>query len=696
MLNRPNPTQAGNEFFQSLYSFLLLSGNAYVLKVGSEQRQPRELHLLRPDRVKVEPSSTSVPKAYIYTVEGVIVNSYPVDSETGLSEVKHFKLWNPTDDYYGLSPVTPASVDIDQHNYSAKHNVNLLMNGARPSGAIVFKPKDEVGQSVQLTESQRQQVLSDLEQRFKGTDNAGRAMLLEGDFDWKEMGLSPKDMDFLQMKNMSARDIAMCFGVPSQLVGIPDAQTYSNVQEARLALYEETIIPIARRIESDLNEYLAPLYNERVRIEYDIDSIPAMAERRRRIYENVTVAVREGIISRNEARERLGLEPINGGDEVYISANLFPLGEPNESPLEEKPKPDPKKDAEDAYGLKDEVAKDVFTTQEEAEERAEEIGCSGTHSHDTDDGTVYMPCSSHADYERLTGDELETPKQDPRMGEGPDIFDSVGEARRRAEEIGCEGHHTIKTPDGNIYMPCSSHSIYMRTTGREKAISDIDLKPTEAMSNAAKQALEWRREFGRGGTAVGVARANQLVRRDNLTPRTVMRMHSFFSRHEVDKQAEGFNQGEDGFPSAGRVAWGLWGGDAGQRWAKRKRDQINAELDKAITDDDVIEEKAELSGKIKKTLEGKVKNIMTNMAQKRKRVNLRMLGAVFRRGVGAYRTNPESVRRNVTGSDQWAIARVNAFLFAVRSGRFRSGQFDRDLLPRDHPLYRPKGKEPKK
>jgi len=751
LLNRPNPTQAGNEFFQSLYSFLLLSGNAYVLKVGSEQRQPKELHLLRPDRVKVEPSSTSVPKGYIYTVEGVIVNSYPVDSETGLSEVKHFKLWNPTDDYYGLSPVTPASTDIDQHNFSAKHNVNLLMNGARPSGAIVFKPKDEVGQSVQLTESQRQQVLSDLEQRFKGTDNAGRAMLLEGDFDWKEMGLSPKDMDFLQMKNMSARDIAMCFGVPSQLVGIPDAQTYSNVQEARLALYEETIIPIARRIESDLNEYLAPLYNERVRIEYDIDSIPAMAERRRRIYENVTVAVREGIISRNEARDRLGLEPISGGDDVYISANLFPLGEPTESPLEEKPKPDPKKDAEDAYGkeeirrdvfstreeaeerakeigcsgthfhdadgkrvympcashsdyrrltgddLKEQVAEDVFTTEEEAEERAEQIGCEGTHFHDTDNGRVYMPCASHRDYTRLTGNELETPKQDPRMGEGPDIFDSVGEANRRAEEIGCEGHHTIKTPDGNIYMPCSSHSVYMRTTGREKAISDIDLKPTEAMSNAARQALEWRREFGRGGTAVGVARANQLVRRDNLTPRTIMRMHSFFSRHEVDKQAEGFSQGEDGFPSAGRIAWGLWGGDAGQRWAKRKRDQINAELDKAITDDDVVEEKQELTGKIKKTLEGKVKEHNDKHGSKKgKRVNVRMLGAVFRRGVGAYRTNPESVRRNVTGPDQWAIARVNAFLFAVRSGRFRSGQFDRDLLPREHPLYRPKGKEPKK
>ena len=71
-------------------------------------------------------------------------------------------------------------------------------------------------------------------------------------------------------------------------------------------------------------------------------------------------------------------------------------------------------------------------------------------------------------------------------------------------------------------MPCSSHAIYLRTTGQEKAIEDIDLKPTQAMSEEAKQSLEWRREFGRGGTAVGVARANQLVRMDNLSPRTVL------------------------------------------------------------------------------------------------------------------------------------------------------------------------------
>ena len=132
------------------------------------------------------------------------------------------------------------------------------------------------------------------------------------------MGLSPKDMDFLQQRNMAAKDIALCFGVPSQLIGIPDAQTYANVQEARLALYEETIMPLARRVESDLNEWLSPMYGDDIRIEYDFEAVPAMTERRRRIYENVTQAVREGIISRNEARDRLGLEPIDGGDDVYI------------------------------------------------------------------------------------------------------------------------------------------------------------------------------------------------------------------------------------------------------------------------------------------------------------------------------------------------------------------------------------------
>jgi len=327
LIDRPNPLQSHSEFFNALFGYLLLSGNAYILKVGSDLGKPKELHLLRPDRMVVKGGSKPIPDRYDYVINGKVQASYDVDDTTGYSEVKHIKLWNPLDDYCGLSPMAAAALEIDQHNMASKHNVNLLENGARPSGAVVYKPKDDGGFAVNLSESQRQQLITDLNNRFTGTANAGRPMLLEGDFDWKEMGLSPKDMDFLNLKHMATTDIALCFGVPSQLVGVPDAQTYANVAEARLALYEETIIPHLRKIESDINEWLVPMFGENLTFEYDIDKIPALSERRRKIYENVTSAVREGIMTRNEARELIGLSPIDGADELYISANLFPIGE---------------------------------------------------------------------------------------------------------------------------------------------------------------------------------------------------------------------------------------------------------------------------------------------------------------------------------------------------------------------------------
>ncbi|QDP65961.1 MAG: putative prohead protease [Prokaryotic dsDNA virus sp.] len=104
---------------------------------------------------------------------------------------------------------------------------------------------------------------------------------------------------------------------------------------------------------------------------------------------------------------------------------------------------------------------------------------------------------------------------------------------------------------------------------------EIDLKPTEQMASNATKGLEWRKEFGRGGTDVGVARATQLKNREELSADTVRRMVSYFARHEVDKEAEGFNSGEEGFPSAGRIAWELWGGDAGKSWADSKDKQLD-------------------------------------------------------------------------------------------------------------------------
>jgi hypothetical protein len=102
-------------------------------------------------------------------------------------------------------------------------------------------------------------------------------------------------------------------------------------------------------------------------------------------------------------------------------------------------------------------------------------------------------------------------------------------------------------------------------------------KPTSGMASAAKRALKWKSEGKAGGTLVGLARANQLKDRDPLSASVVLRMYSFFSRHEVDKKATGFYSGQEGFPSKGRVAWDLWGGDGGYSWSSAKRNQIMRE-----------------------------------------------------------------------------------------------------------------------
>ena len=207
----------------------------------------------------------------------------------------------------------------------------------------------------------------------------------------------------------------------------------------------------------------------------------------------------------------------------------------------------------------------------------------------------------------------------------------------------------------------------------------IDLTPTEAMAEEAQRFFDWRAEGEQGGTDVAVARARQLVNRQELSPETVRRMHSFFSRHEVDKEAEGFRPGEDGYPSPGRVAWAAWGGDPGQSWARGKAaslDRIDGEERvEPITDSAAVG----IKNKVEEHNE-------EHGDTPSKRVTVRMLSAVFRRGIGAYKTNPQSVRPTVTSPEQWAFARINSFLYAVRNGRFRSGKHDTDLLPDGHPL----------
>jgi len=211
----------------------------------------------------------------------------------------------------------------------------------------------------------------------------------------------------------------------------------------------------------------------------------------------------------------------------------------------------------------------------------------------------------------------------------------------------------------------------------DRALEDINTKPTQEMADEAAQGLEWREEFGRGGTEVGVARARDIKNRVNLSIKTIKRMFSYLSRHEVDKEGQGFYKGDEGYPSAGRIAWALWGGDVGFAWTKRKIEEIE-------------KEERELTGKAKTALENKVKDHNEEIKELdldwNAKVTLNTLEKVFNRGIGAYKTNPGSVRPSVSSPEQWAMARVNSFLYALKKGKYRGGKHDTDLLPSGHPV----------
>lgn len=302
LLKRPNPTTSGSQFFGALYGYRLISGNAYVHGIRSENGRVGELFVLRPDRMNVIAGPGGIPQAFRYTI-GKQYRDFMVDRISGYSDILHIKNFHPLNDWYGLSAIEAASYSIDQHNQAGQWNQALLQNGARPSGALVLG-NGKGGEAKHLSDEQYHRIKEQLDESHSGPANAGRPLLLEGGLDWKEMSMSPKDMDFINSKNSSARDIALAFGMPPQLLGIPGDNTYSNLAEARLALWEQTILPLMDSVASSLNNWLVPMFDEKLELSHDRDGISALAPRREAVWNRVKNA---DFLSVEEKREMVGL-----------------------------------------------------------------------------------------------------------------------------------------------------------------------------------------------------------------------------------------------------------------------------------------------------------------------------------------------------------------------------------------------------
>ena len=279
---------------------LALHGNAYIQLIKDGAGVPVELYPLRPERVQVVAGEDGWPTAYRYVLADRTL-TIALEDEHGWPNIIHLRGFHPTDDHYGAGCLAAAAPAVAVHNAASEWNRALLANAARPSGALVYAGEDGGA----LSAEQFERLKAELQNAFQGHGNAGRPMLLEGGLDWKAMSLSPADMDFGTLKAAAARDIALAFGVPPMLLGLPGDNTYANYREANRALWRLTLLPLAGKILAGLHAGLGDWFAEAPQI--DVDRVPALAEDREKLWAQVSGA---DFLSDAEKRAMLGLSPM--------------------------------------------------------------------------------------------------------------------------------------------------------------------------------------------------------------------------------------------------------------------------------------------------------------------------------------------------------------------------------------------------
>ncbi|WP_414900316.1 phage portal protein [Sphingomonas flavalba] len=279
---------------------MLLHGNAFVELLGDGDGRVAELFPLRPERVTVEVDARGWPAAYLYRA-GTTATRLMAEDAAGRPALVHIRALNPLDDHYGMGCLGAASGAVAIHNAATRWNKALLDNAARPSGALVYDPGEK---GAALSAEQFDRLKAEMDACFAGAGNAGRPMLLEGGLKWQALSLSPADMDFVGLKATAAREIALAFGVPPLLLGLPGDATFANYREANRALWRETILPLLGKILDALGGALSAWWPG-VTFSVDLDLVPALSEDRERLWKALTAA---DFLSDAEKREMLGFD----------------------------------------------------------------------------------------------------------------------------------------------------------------------------------------------------------------------------------------------------------------------------------------------------------------------------------------------------------------------------------------------------
>ena len=454
LLRRPNPYMSGDVVQQYIINAMHVSGDAYLMKQKNNAGELVALYPIMPEQVLPKGNQNDLITHYEYQLDKGTMEIKPQD-------MVHFRLGlDPKNHKKGFSPLKTVLREIYGDESAGQMATALLANSGVPS--MLITPKDDYG----LTETEADQISRTYQQKVGGK-NKGKPLILSGSMNVERLSFSPKDLDIGALRRIPEERVSAVLGVPAILAGLGaglERATYNNTSELREFFTEQKLIPLWRMVAEELTQQvLLPDYqsNQAVSAEYDFSEVRALQGDEKEMFEKLNVGVQGGWITVAEARKQVGL-PTNESQDVYLLSNsVIPTPADMEQPeqQEEPEAPEPEQvvteDMEENQdkGIKrfeDKVVRridnqfcviaeesgrnmgcyptrelaearleqisrysnnpkamvgvDEFTTIEEAQERAEEIGCSGTHQHDKDGNVIYMPCSTHEEYEQRLSD----------------------------------------------------------------------------------------------------------------------------------------------------------------------------------------------------------------------------------------------------------------------------------------------------
>ncbi len=312
VFSNPNPLMSWEDFIEAVFTYLELDGESFVELVWAEvlgKQKLNEMYVLKPSRMTIIPDAKNYIKGYIYNVSG---RKVAFDAK----DILYIKYMNPLNDYHGLSPVVPSShsayVEIEQNRFNRK----FFQNDATPGG--ILKTDHE------LSREHRKRLREEFERLYRGSRNAHKVAVLDKGLDYKTVTISQRDMQFIEQKRVTREEILAAFGVPPVLVGILDEASYANAYIQQKVFWEQTMIPKLRKFTGAMNRFISKYWKD-VKLVYDLSSVDSLQEDKKLKADLHDKYFKMGVMTQNEIREDLGLPPVQGGDYLYLPANLVPI-----------------------------------------------------------------------------------------------------------------------------------------------------------------------------------------------------------------------------------------------------------------------------------------------------------------------------------------------------------------------------------